>query len=454
MHKKFIGLAMASVLLVTACGGSTATPAPATPGATTAGSAPATAAPATAAPAPVTLTLRYCWGGEGEVKAMEKVIGAWNSAHPEIQVRGISGNIKTEEIAAAVAGGAPPDMVIMCDNGAIAGFAHDKVIMPLDDILTSINADKSNIIPASLKWVTYQGKLYGLPFGQDTWALYYNTDMFTAAGLDPTKPPTTPDELWDYAAKLTIKNADGSLKQIGFLPNTGSGTNLTEMSELMGCKYYDEAAKKITVNSQACIDWFTWYRKWYDTYNKKGEVTNLIASKGSEDEDLFYKGRVAMGIFGEWLPGAAYAPNFAPDLKYETAPIPAIDPASYGAGFVNGNAFFIPKGSKNPVAAAKFGLYLMTDDPSRVMAIQNASVPQLKTLVTDPALTKVAHFSTFLDIANHAKTWTNPMISQWAELKDGMDAALDSVLTGGVDPKKALDDLAADIQAKIDKDGP
>ena len=73
----------------------------------------------------------------------------------------------------------------MCDNGAIAGFAHDKVIMPLDDILTSINADKSNIIPASLKWVTYQGKLYGLPFGQDTWALYYNTDMFTAAGLDP-----------------------------------------------------------------------------------------------------------------------------------------------------------------------------------------------------------------------------------------------------------------------------
>ena len=138
MRKRFIGLAMASLVLASACG-STATPAPASPGATAAGSQP----PAASAPAAaVTLTLRYCWGGEGEVKAMEKVIGAWNAANPSIQVRGISGNIKTEEIAAAVAGGAPPDMVIMCDNGAIAGFAHDKVIMPLDDILKAIDALK------------------------------------------------------------------------------------------------------------------------------------------------------------------------------------------------------------------------------------------------------------------------------------------------------------------------
>jgi multiple sugar transport system substrate-binding protein len=206
---------MVSLVLASACG-STASPAPSTPAATTASSqAPAASAPVAA----VTLTLRYCWGGEGEVKAMEKVIQAWNSAHPEIQVKGISGNIKTEEVAAAVAGGAPPDMVIMCDNGAIAGFAHDKVIQPLDDLLTKIGADTSDIIPASLKWTQYQGKQYGLPFGQDTWALYYNTDMFTAAGLDPTKPPTTPDELWADAAKLTKKNADGSLAVAGFIPD-------------------------------------------------------------------------------------------------------------------------------------------------------------------------------------------------------------------------------------------
>ena len=443
---RFLAPVAAAALAFSGCA-SSATTAP--PSEAPAG-APVTQAPVQA----VTLVLRYCWSGEGEVKAMEKIIQAWNAAHPEIQVRGISGSIKIQQIAAAVAGGAPPDMVITCNNEAVPGFAHDGVILPMDDLIKQAGGDTSDIIVASLDWVKYQGQLYGLPFLQDDWGFFWNTDAFRAAGLDPAKPPKTLDELWSDAAALTIYNTDGSLKQIGFIPNTGSGTNLTETSQLMGCNYYDEAAKEVTVNSQACIDWFTWYKKWYDTYNKNGEVTNLVAGKGSEDEDLFYTGKVAMGIFGEWLPGAAYAPNFAPDLKYETAPIPAIDPASYGAGFVNGNAFFIPKGSTNPVAATKFGMYLMTADPSRAMAIQNASVPQLKSLITDPTLTGVAHFGTFLAIANHPKTWTNPMISQWAQLKDGMDTALDSVLTGGVDPKAALDDLAAQIQEDIDKNGP
>ncbi len=120
------------------------------------------------------------------------------------------------------------------------------------------------------------------------------------------------------------------------------------MSQLFGCKYYDDAAKKITVNSQACVDWFTWYKKWYDTYNKKGELTKLIASKGSEDEDLFYTGKVAMGIFGEWLPGAAYAPNFAPNLKYETAPFPAIDPAVVRGRLRQRQRVLHPQGIEGP----------------------------------------------------------------------------------------------------------
>ncbi len=443
---------LAVVAIVVAACSSTSTPSPAPAGSPSAPAATTAPAPSTA-PQAVNLVLRYCWSGEGEVKAMEQIIQTWNQANPDIQVRGISGATKTEEIAAAVAGGAPPDMVIMCNNQAVPGFAHDGVILPIDDLITQVGANTDDIFPASLAWMTYQGKLYGLPFLQDTWGFYWNTDAFTEAGLDPAKPPTTLDELWADAKLLTKKNPDGSLARAGFIPDY-PGKNLTEFSQLFGCKYYDEAAKKITVDSPACVSWFNWYKQWYDEYNKNGELTNLIASKGSEDEDLFYTGKVAMGLFGEWVPGAAYAPNFAPDLKYETAPFPAVDPANYGAGFVNGNAFFIPRGSKDPVAATKFGMYLMTDDPSRTMAIQNASVPQLKSLVADPQLTGIPHFKTFLDIANFPTTWTNPMIGQWAELHDGMDTALDSVLTGGVDPAKALGDLAAQIQSEIDANGP
>ena len=152
-------------LLAAACGSSTVSPSASSGGGTSA--APTTAT--SQAPTAVSnIVLRYCWSGEGEVTAMESIIQDWNKANPAIQVRGISGSINPEQIAAAVAGGAPPDMVITCNNLPIPGFAHDSVILPMDDLLTKIGADTSDIIPASLAWVKYQDKLYGLPFLQDT----------------------------------------------------------------------------------------------------------------------------------------------------------------------------------------------------------------------------------------------------------------------------------------------
>ena len=46
------------------------------------------------------------------------------------------------------------------------------------------------------------------------------------------------------------------------------------------------------------------------------------------------------------------------------------------------------------------------------------------------------------------------MISVYGQLKDGLGSALSAVTTGGADPQKALDDLQADLQAKLDANGP
>src|SRR3569833_1744407 len=121
----------------------------------------------------VFLTLRNCWGGDAEMAAMQKVVDKLNAANPDIQVKSVGGSIGAEEITASAAGGNPPDIVIMCDNSAVAGFAHDGVIAPLDDLLKAVGADTSDILPSSLLWTQYNGKQYGLPFGQDTYALYY-----------------------------------------------------------------------------------------------------------------------------------------------------------------------------------------------------------------------------------------------------------------------------------------
>ena len=59
--------------------------------------------------------------------------------------------------------------------------------------------------------MTYEGGIYGIPRGANTIALYYNADMFKAAGLDPDNPPKTWDELYEAAKALTdpAKNVYG-----------------------------------------------------------------------------------------------------------------------------------------------------------------------------------------------------------------------------------------------------
>ena len=63
------------------------------------------------------------------------------------------------------------------------------------------------------------GELMGIPSIADTNILYWRTDLFEEAGLDPTKPPKTYTELTEYAKLLTIdKNGKNSTEE-GFDKN-------------------------------------------------------------------------------------------------------------------------------------------------------------------------------------------------------------------------------------------
>lgn len=63
------------------------------------------------------------------------------------------------------------------------------------------------------------GKLMGIPSIADTNILYWRTDLFEQAGLDPNKPPKTYSELTEYAKLLTIdKNGKNSTEE-GFDKN-------------------------------------------------------------------------------------------------------------------------------------------------------------------------------------------------------------------------------------------
>ena len=85
-----------------------------------------------------------------------------------------------------------PD-VLRIDNPDLQQVADTGALAPLTDYGVDLTGLYANLIDAG----SYKGKVYGIAPGINGMALFYNKDMFAAAGL---QPPTTWAEVKDVAA--------------------------------------------------------------------------------------------------------------------------------------------------------------------------------------------------------------------------------------------------------------
>ncbi|WP_019908444.1 ABC transporter substrate-binding protein [Paenibacillus sp. HW567] len=175
--------------------------------------APASAAPASAAPAakePVEISFYYPVNVGGPLtKVIDGMADSFMAKFPDIKVKPVyTGNYgdNTVKIQAGVQAKQPPDVAVMMST-ELYSMLDMNAIIPLDDFIAK-DADyqKDDFYPAFVEDTQADGHTYSVPFQRSTIILYYNKDMFKAAGLDPNKPPTNWDELVQYAQKL---NRDG-----------------------------------------------------------------------------------------------------------------------------------------------------------------------------------------------------------------------------------------------------
>lgn len=111
-----------------------------------------------------------------------------------------SSSYRDKYIQAANGGGGPD--LLQCDNIWVPQFAAMDIIIPLSDYMGDTVND---YFPGTIEAATYNDQVWGVPFAADSMILFYNKDMFRAAGLDPEKPPTTWEEFRTYAIALRDK---------------------------------------------------------------------------------------------------------------------------------------------------------------------------------------------------------------------------------------------------------
>ena len=164
--------------------------------------------------------------GGALTKIVDGIVDDFEQANPDISVNAIyAGNYNDARVKAlaALKSGDPAQLSVMFSIDVHELIDLDAIV-PFDDVVTTQEEKDwlGSFYPALMENGKVDGKTYGVPFQRSTIVMYYNKDMFRAAGLDPEKPPTSWEELTEVGAALTKKNADGNVEQWGaMIPSTG-----------------------------------------------------------------------------------------------------------------------------------------------------------------------------------------------------------------------------------------
>jgi multiple sugar transport system substrate-binding protein len=184
---------------------------------------------------------------------------------------------------------AVPDLVLL-DNPDLQQLAATGALADLGADGLTTDGLYPNVVAAG----RYQGKLYGVAPGVNALALYYNTKLFTAAGL---RPPKTWADLKTAATKLTVA---GKQHGIGFaVPATEEGSFQFESF------FFSAGADLRTLNSRQAVSALQLVS---DLVTSGSAPKDVLTWTQANVEEQFANGSLAMMVNGPWqLPQLAKA---------------------------------------------------------------------------------------------------------------------------------------------------
>jgi multiple sugar transport system substrate-binding protein len=462
-------LALVSILGLTigACGSPAASTAP---GATTAASSAASSAPTaaasaatSAAPSASTAAANACgdaavtmniWGGYPELDAVYKKAGeAYKAKHPNVDFTVFSTDLRgfEQKLTTALPSNTAGDVVVRTSN-FLARFIDQGLLAPIPaDLAASITKDR--YIDTVLTDSSYKGKVVGVPLFSSGSALYYNKDMLTEAGL--SAPPTTMDQIWEYAGKLAKADASGNVTRAGLsLRLSGQGSGVAEKFWILLLQSGHELVKETSAGSgKYAADYngpegAALLQKYVDSLQNKKDSLNI-----DHDAKAFETKVAAMFAREPWVV-ADIATN-APDLvgHYGSISLPTAD---LGAT----ETMYVPTAAPNPACSWDFIKFLTEQEQQLTIPTISGWLPSRKDLDLTAFLAANPGYEGFLKKPDGIKVSLTPPLPEFDELETKLathlvDAYADFAnLAGKPDKVQALlNTWAAETNAILAKGG-
>jgi multiple sugar transport system substrate-binding protein len=156
------------------------------------------------------------WGNPGEDEGVRNAIKQFESEKPNIKVEWLhTPENYGEKFLALVAAGTPPDTAFV-GSDVYRTYIKDNLLLDITDYLTAdtlLGAENYFIEPQETDRCTNNGRWFGIGSCWVAPHIYYNADVFEAAGVEP--PSMSPDEAWTWdkfveAATALTTDANGN----------------------------------------------------------------------------------------------------------------------------------------------------------------------------------------------------------------------------------------------------
>lgn len=368
---------------------------------------------------------------------LESIIKKFNDSHEDVQVNMdiMPNNTMLEKLTASSATNSSPDLVALNTN-EMRKYKNLGMLLPYDGIYgTTANLDPEFIPDGFAKAMKIDDKHYGFPFFYISIALYYNKDLFEAAGLDPNAPPTNRDELIDYAIKLT----DASKGQYG-LP-LGLKETVPNWPVLLWGNGGDvvDANGNVVVNDKTTVDAVQLF-----TGLIRDNKISPPSPTGLEVAKLFKAGKAGFMMNGPWEIAALEEAG----VNFGLAQIPAgpANDVSYGDPVV---LAMTTSAKDKEDAVAVFLDYWMSKEIQIEWALGSGYPPARPDAVEDPALADKPYIKQYGAALQKSRMHLMGLSVAGQIDTEAFIPALESIVLQNADVQKKLDEAAAKIEALL-----
>ena len=326
-------------------------------------------------------------------------------------------------------------------------------IIPMQEMIDADGYDISQIEPnVAAYYTTEDGAMYSMPFNSSTPLLYYNKDMFDAAGI--TEAPTSLEGIAQIGDALMEKGGAQEVIAISIY-----GWYFEQFLCKQGLDMVDNGNGRESAATSVVFDEnggaLNILNTWYDLY-QQGYAPNVGRSGSDTATTDFTSGKAAM-MLGSTASLKQILLDSGGNFEVGTAYYPAVSADDKGGVSIGGASLWALNNNDEKQAAAtwKFIKFLISPESQAYWNAQTGYFPIVtgaqEEQVFKDNIAQYPQFQTALDqLHDSAPEYAGALLSVFPESRQIVETQIENMLNGNVTAEEAVANMADDINETIE----